>query len=240
VGGEFAQAEAQAQKQLIDAARRRLGLWDVPKAEIARLETTREPRRTFALVAPRPGVVVAKQAIQGMYVDPSIELYTLSDLSRVWVLVDVYETDVPYVHIGDHAQLTVEGRDRPIHAKAAFIPPTLDESTRTLKIRFELDNPKDELRPGTFVSAAMNLQIGKGLAVSEDAVIRTGARAIVFVVHGEHAEPREVVLGPLVGSHYRVNQGLAAGEDVATGAQFLLDSESRLRATSAPPGGHAH
>ncbi|MEP7124420.1 MAG: efflux RND transporter periplasmic adaptor subunit [Byssovorax sp.] len=238
--GEFADGEKRAQQQIVEAARRRLALWDVPKAEVARLESTRQPRRTFTLTAPRPGVVIAKQAIVGMFVDPSLELYTLSDLSRVWVLADVYERDVPYVHIGDHAQLTIEGQDAAIHAKVAFLPPTLDEATRTMKMRFELDNKAGSLRPGAFVIITLDLPLGKGLAVPESAVIRTGTRAIVFVVRGDRAEPREITLGPLVGDQYRIDAGLDSGDLVATGAQFLLDSESRLQASSAPKGGHVH
>ncbi|WP_437986797.1 efflux RND transporter periplasmic adaptor subunit [Sorangium sp. So ce117] len=238
--GELGAAERRAQEQLLGAARRRLSLWDVPKAEIARLEATRQPQRTFALTAPRAGVVVAKQAVEGMFVEPSLELYTLSDLSRVWVLADVYERDVPYVRAGVHAHLTVEGREGALHAPVAFIPPTVDEATRTMKIRFELDNSDGSLRPGAFVSVTMNLSLGEGLSVPESAVIRTGTRAIVFVVQGGRAEPREVKLGPLIGDRYRVDAGLSAGDQVATGAQFLLDSESRLQASSAPKGGHVH
>lgn len=238
--GEFGAAERRAQDQLLGAARRRLALWDVPKAEIARLEATRQPKRTFALTAPRAGVVVAKQAVEGMFVEPSLELYTLSDLSRVWVLADVYERDVPYVRAGDHAHLHVEGREGALHAPVAFVPPTVDEATRTMKIRFELDNTDGSLRPGAFVSVTMNLALGEGLSVPESAVIRTGTRAVVFVIQGDRAEPREVKLGPLIGDHYRVDAGLSAGERVATGAQFLLDSESRLQASSAPKGGHVH
>lgn len=228
---------------LLEAARRRLSLWDVPRAEIARLESTREARRTFPLLAPRSGVVVSKEAIEGMYVDPSVELYTLSDLSRVWVLADIYESDVPYVHVGDHARLTIEGQAPALDATVSFVSPTIDEATRTLKVRFQLDNRSGRLRPGAFVSVEMDLAIGRGLSIPESAVIRTGARSIVFVAHGEHSEhlqPREVTLGPMVGDNYRVDAGLTAGERVAIGAQFLLDSESRLRATSTPGGGHAH
>ena len=228
---------------LLAASRRRLALWDVPESEIARLETTREPRRTFPLLAPRAGTVFAKEAIEGMFVDPSIELYTLSDISKIWVLVDVYEADVPYVHVGDWARLKIEGIEAPIEAKVAFLYPTIDEATRTLKARFVLDNRAGRIRPGAFVSVAMDLRLGSGLEIPESGVIRTGARSLVFVVHGEHGEhfePREVTLGPLIGDHYRIDEGLSVGERVAVGAQFLLDSESRLRASSAPGGGHAH
>lgn len=242
--GEFAQAERAAQQKLLEAAKRRLLLWDVPDAEVARLAATREPHRTFPLLAPRAGTVVAKEAIEGMYVDASLELYTLSDLSRVWVLADVYEADVPFVHVRDPAALHVEGVAEPVDAAVAFLAPTIDEATRTLKARFELDNKERRFKPGAFVSIEMKLSVGRGLGVPESSVIRTGARAIVFVVHehegGAHVEPRQIVLGPLVGAVYRVDSGLAVGDRVASGAQFLLDSESRLRATSAPAGGHAH
>ena len=226
---------------LLAAARRRLALWDVPRSEVARLERTREARRTFPLLAPRAGTVIAKQAIEGMYVDPSTELYTLSDLSVLWVQADVYEDDVSAVGLGDVATLRVAGLSQPVEAKAVFLAPTLDEATRTRKVRFELQNPKGRLLPGAFVDVALELQLGRGLAVPESAVLRTGERAIVFVAHGEpptHFEPREVQLGPRVGDAFQVAGGLHEGERVATGAQFLLDSESRLRASSRPEGGH--
>lgn len=238
--GEFAKDEQRAQGQLLEAARRRLSLWDVPRAEIERVESSREAKRTFPLLAPHGGTVVDKQALAGMFVDPSVELYTLSDLARVWVLADLYEADVSSVHIGDVAHLSVEGTEAPIEAKATFLSPTVDETTRTLKVRFELPNAEGKLRPGAFVTVAMDLGSTRALAVPENAVIRTGTRSIVFVAHGEHAEhlqPREIKIGPVIGEFYRIDGGLAAGERVATGAQFLLDSESRLRA-SGGGGGH--
>ena len=239
--GEFAQAEQRATEQLLGAARRRLSLWDVPKTEIDRLESTREARRTFPLLSPRAGEVVSKQAIDGMFVEPSVELYTLSDLSGVWVLADLYEADVPYVHVGQQAHLDIEGVESGVDAKVTFLAPTVDEATRTLKARFELPNRERKLRPGAFVTITMDLGMTHGLAVPESAVIRTGARSIVFVAHGEeHLEPREVRIGPLVSDFYPVVSGLASGEHVAVGAQFLLDSESRLRATSGGGGGHVH
>ena len=230
---------------LLEAARQRLALWDVPKREVERLEKTRQANRTFPLLAPRAGTVGAKEALTGMYVDPSVELYTLSDLSRVWVLADVYETDVPSVHEGDTAQLTIEGRETPLQAKVSFLSPTIDEASRTRKVRFTLENPSGRLLPGAFVTVTMQAALGKGLSVPESAVIRTGTRSIVFVIVDpgdgtKHVEPREVTIGPLIGDRYRVDAGLTTGEQVATGAQFLLDSESRLRATSGSGAGHAH
>lgn len=225
--------------ELLDAARKRLALWEVPQATIEKVLATGEPQRTFPIVAPRSGVVVAKQAFDGLFIDPSLELYTITDLSKVWVLADIYETDVSDVRVGSEAKLTIEGSADQLTAKVAFLAPTIDERTRTRKARFELENPNASVMPGAFVTVEMELALGRGLAVPESAVIRTGERAIVFVVHGTHAEPREVHLGARVGDSYRVLHGLEAGNNVATGAQFLLDSESRLRATSAAGGGNA-
>jgi Cu(I)/Ag(I) efflux system membrane fusion protein len=229
-----------ANDPLVAAARRRLALWDVPKSEIERLEKTREPSRTFPLLAPRPGVVVAKAAIEGTFVDPSTELYTLSDLSKLWVQVDLYERDAPYVHVGDHAKLSIEGEATPIDATVDFLAPTIDEATRTVKARFVVDNRSGKLRPGAFASAELTLSLGSGLVIPESAVILTGKRAIVFLIHDSHIQPREIVLGPSAGEMYRVESGLEAGDRVATSAQFLLDSESRLRASSGGGGGHVH
>ena len=226
--------------ELLDAARKRLGLWEVPRSIIEAVEQKGEPQRTFPISAPRSGVVVAKQAFEGLFVDPSLELYTISDLSKVWVLADVYEADVADVRVGSEAKLTIEGLAEPVTAKVAFLAPTIDERTRTRKARFQLANPNATVMPGAFVTVEMQLGMGRGLAIPENAVIRTGERSIVFVVHnGLHMVPREVKLGARVGDSYRVLSGLDAGEDVATGAQFLLDSESRLRATSSAGGGHA-
>ncbi|MEO8179768.1 MAG: efflux RND transporter periplasmic adaptor subunit [Deltaproteobacteria bacterium] len=237
--GPLADAEKGARDQLVSAARQRLALWDVPASEVARLESTRQARRTFTLDAPRSGIVVAKQALPGMFIDPSVELYLISDIRRLWVLADLYGSDVPGVKLGDHATLSVEGAvGASVPAEVAFLPPTVDEATRTLKVRFNLDNKDGSIRPGAFATIEMNLELGRSLAVPEAAVIHAGRQAIVFVAAGERIEPRSVTLGPLVGGYYSAQAGVMAGESVAVGAQFLIDSESRLRATSGKGPGH--
>lgn len=228
-------------KRTLEASRRKLLLWDVPKAQIERLEKTRKPSRTYTVHAPRSGTVVTKQAVLGNFVAPGAELFTISDLDRLWVLVDVYEEDVRFIELGREVKLWVQGLPKPNVAKISFIPPTIDETTRTLKVRLDVPNPDRVLKPGAFATAEILLPIGRGLAIPESAVIHTGARTIVFVVHGAagaavHVEPREVTLGVLVAGHHRVVSGLAAGDRVATGAQFLIDSESRLKATAAAGG----
>lgn len=240
LSGPLAGAEKQAHDRLLSAARHRLALWDVSAVEIARLEATREPRRTFALDAPRSGIVVAKQALAGVFVDPSVELYVISDIRRLWVLADLYESDVPGVKVGDRATLKVTGvAGTSLPAEVAFLPPTVEEATRTLEVRFNLDNKEGAIRPGAFATVEMQVDLGRSLAVPEAAVIHAGPQAIVFVALGERIEPRSVTLGPLVGGYYAAQSGVEAGESVAVGAQFLIDSESRLRATSGEGPSHA-
>ena len=223
---------------LVESARRRLQLWDVPTAQIERTVQGQKASRTFTLVAPRSGTVLARQAINGMYVSPETELLVVSDLSVVWVLVDLYETDVPFVRPGTPLTLTIEGVPNGREGQVAFLPPTIDESTRTLKARVVVANNEGNLRPGAFVQATLQADLGDALSVPTQAVLRAGTRDLVFVVSGEHVEPREVRLGASSGEFVQILSGLKEGEAVATKAQFLLDSESRLRATSGPGGGH--
>jgi len=237
--GAFAAGERDATQKLLAAARRRLTLWDVPAGQIARLEKTRQPQRTFTLVAPRSGIIVSKQAIAGMFIDPGTELYVISDVSRLWLVADVYAADVPWMQVGAAASLRIEGLEsEPQAATIGFLPPTIEESTRTLKVRFELDNKQGLIRPGAFATAEIGVDLGTSLAIPESSVIHAGDRAIVFVVKGRDVEPRAVDLGPVADGYYRVLRGVAADESVAVGAQFLIDSESRLRATSGPGVGH--
>ena len=237
--GPFAQAEREASRKLVEAGRRRLALWDVPEAEVTRLEQTKQPQRTFPLVAPRSGIIISKQALPGMFIDPGTELYVISDVSNLWVLADIYEVDVPWVQAGAAASLRIEGLEPEIReAKVAFLPPTIEETTRTLRVRFEVDNKDRRVRPGGFATVEMSIDQGSALAIPESAVILAGDRAITFVVHGSHIEPRAIRLGPAIDGFYRVASGVTVGEQVATGAQFIIDSESRLRATSGPGAQH--
>jgi Cu(I)/Ag(I) efflux system membrane fusion protein len=224
---------------IMDAAKQRLALWDVPASVLTRLEATGEPSRSFGISAPRGGTVVARQAYVGAYVEQGTELFTISDLSRLWVQIDLYEADVTAVPVGTEVALTIEGVGGPIRAPITFLAPTIDESTRTLRARIELDNADGNIRPGAFAHAELETGEGHGLFIPESAVIRTGKRSVVFIVHGEHVEPREVKLGRSSADRVQVDSGLKQGEHVATGAQFLLDAESRLRASSSPGGAHA-
>jgi Cu(I)/Ag(I) efflux system membrane fusion protein len=232
LAGPLGDAEQRAREQLVAAARGRLELWDVPATEISRIERTGQARRTFTLNAPRTGIIVSKQALAGMFIDPSVELYVISDIRKLWVVASLYATDVAGIRLGAPATLSIEGQAKPVPAEVAFLPPTIEETTRTLEVRFDVDNGDGTIRPGAFATVELRIDLGRSLAIPEAAVILAGPQAIAFAVNGDRIEPRSVQLGPLVDGYYGVQSGLGAGESVATGAQFLIDSESRLRATS--------
>lgn len=231
--------------KIAEAALERLVLWGVPTAEISRLKRTREAQRTIAFVAPTAGVVIDKSALQGMYVTPEMELYHLADLSKVWVMVTLYEHELPLVKAGDTAQIGLPGRpDARIDGVIDYVYPEVDLATRTARARIEVDNREGLLKPGMFATATIVESLGQALVVPDDAVLTTGLRKLVFVQEGDaRFEPREVGLGPRVEGGYLVHHGLAAGDRVVVRANFLLDAESRLQAAlqrgdaSAP--GHA-
>jgi Cu(I)/Ag(I) efflux system membrane fusion protein len=235
----FAAADRRMRTLTVAAGRRRLQLWDMPPDEIAEMQRKGQALRTFTLHAPRAGTVVARQALVGMYVDASTELYTISDLTRVWAVVDVYAADWQTATVGAKAMLHIEGRAEPMPATVKFVAPRVTEPTRTLQARFELDNPQEELRPGTWLNADIERELPESLVVPAEAVIPTGERFIAFVAQGQQVVPRLLqVEGPFSG-FYRVISGLSLGDKVAASAQFLLDSESRIRA-SGTGGGHVH
>jgi Cu(I)/Ag(I) efflux system membrane fusion protein len=229
--GEYADSERQVRATTIAAARRRLQLLDMPREDIQRIVRTRKAERTFTLRASRAGTIVAHQALAGTYVDAATELYTVVDLSRLWIQLDVPATDARLVRTGQHVQITVQGRAEPLHAVLAFLAPSVDAATRTVQARVELDDPGHTLRPGEFATATIEVDLGEGLTVPDDAVLWTGPRSLVFVVHPDYVEPREVTVTATAGGWARV-AGLQNGEIVAAGSQFLIDAESRIRATS--------
>jgi RND family efflux transporter MFP subunit len=217
---------------LVEAARRRLALWEVGEADIERLERTLEPSVTLAVYAPISGVITGRVAFHGMRVGPDDALFDVADLSVVWVLADVYEYELPRVSLGQEASMTLAylpGREW--RGRVSYIYPTLDERARTAKVRLEFDNRDGDLKPGMFADVLIEGDARETLSVPDDAVLDSGLRKLVFVSHGEgRLEPREVGTGDRAAGRYEILRGLAEGESVAAGANFLLDSESRLRA----------
>jgi Cu(I)/Ag(I) efflux system membrane fusion protein len=220
---------------LVSAARRKLELWDVPRSEIARLERTGQSTRTITFYSPATGVLTKKDVVPGMRVNAGDMPFEIVDLSRVWVLADAYETDLRQVKVGTPATLTLKAfPNRSFEGRVAFIDPFLDPKTRTAKVRVEVPNPKGELKPEMFGEVVFKGTSREGVRVPADAVIHSGTKSVVFVaLGGGKFEPREVQLGEGDSEFVEVVSGLQAGEGVVTRANFLIDSESRLRASLA-------
>jgi len=237
---------------LVFAVRRRLELLAVPPELVARLDAGGEPQRTVPIVAPAGGFVETKQVVVGQRVEPGMGLFTLRDLSRIWIEADLYEADAAFARVGQSARVASPfDPSRSLVAIASFVYPELDPMARTLRVRFDAPNPDEALKPGMFVDVDVELGEIAGVAVPDSAVVTTGLRTLVFVVVGDgNAEPREVHLAGRHGGRAWIADGLADGETVVAEPAFLLDSESRLReasrrapAASAPPtatasGGH--
>jgi membrane fusion protein, copper/silver efflux system len=240
LGGSGVPGVADGGAELAEAARQRLRYYDLGPEDIAALEQSGAARRTVVLRAPVSGVVVQKAAVEGMRVTPADRLYEIADLSRVWVLADVYEKDLAAAPLGARVRIRL-----PYHAgrewkgTVSFVSPIVKPETRTVEVRLEVDNAQGVLKPDMFADVHVEGGAAAGLTVPEGAVIHTGERTLVFVDQGQgRYEPREVSLGARVAGGYEVRAGLAAGERVVVSANFLLDSESSLRAGLAAAGHH--
>ena len=222
------------------SGRTRLTVLGMTPAEIDGIEQTGEPRRLVTVVAPRSGVVVNRGITVGTSVDPSTTLLSIADLSRVWVLAEVPEADTLGIRVGTTAQLDFPASGRqPFAARVEFLYPTLTDRTRTLRVRFSAANPTGTLRPGLYGTAAFESTGQQVITVPRDAVVDAGAQQHVFVATGDRFEPRAVALGVQLADRVEIRSGLAEGERIVAAGVFLLDSESRLRATGGA-GGHSH
>lgn len=232
-------AMAGSGNDLLESSKRRLLFWDVSPADLERLEQTGEVRKTLTLRSPIGGVVTVKNVVEGARVTPADFLYEITDLGRVWVQADVYESELARVKTGIEADLSLGAyHGRTFRGRVAFIDPQVDPKTRTVKVRIEFPNPKGELKPEMFGEVTLKTKGRKGLTVPVDAVLDSGARKVVFVALGDgRFEPREVQTGASLGEQLEILTGLKAGEEVITRANFLVDSESRLRAALAQMAG---
>jgi RND family efflux transporter MFP subunit len=225
---------------VVASGRTRLTVLGMTPAEIDAIEQTGEPKRLVTIVAPQGGVVVNRGVTVGTSVDPSTTLLTIADLSRVWVFAEVPEASIPYVRAGTPALLDFAASGRPpFKAGVDFVYPTLTERTRTLRVRFSVANAGGALRPGLYGTAAFESVSQKVITVPRDAVVDTGLQQHVFVAVGDRFEPRPIVVGAQLADRVEVRAGLNEGEQIVSAGVFLLDSESRLRATGGA-GGHSH
>ncbi len=218
--------------RLVDAARQRLVLWDLPAEEIQALEDGREPRRAMPFRSPVGGFVIEKRVIRGQHVSPGESLYTVADLSEVWVEAELYEEELPLVREGERATITVDAYPgEQLLGRVIFIYPYVEERTRTVRVRFAFPNPRGRLKPGMYADVALDVALGEGVVVPTNALLDSGVEQHVFVSQGDgYFEPRPVVVGLRLGDTVQILDGLDAGEIVATSATFFIDSESQLRA----------
>ncbi len=220
-------------KSLYATGVRNLKLLGFQDRQIAEIETNRHVLGSFTVDAPISGFVIEKVAVQGQMVDAGIKLYRIADLGIVWVLAQIYEQDLPFVQLGQEVVVKVASMpDREFRGRVTFIYPTVDEKTRTARVRLEFENPGYYLKPGMFATAQIMAELeASAVLVPESAVLRSGTRNTVFVaLAGGKFEARDVALGVAAGNSFsQVLSGLEAGERVVTSGQFLLDSESQLR-----------
>jgi len=219
-------------RRLRDASRKRLSYWDISEKQIKRLEQTRVVRRTLQLTSPFDGVVVAKGVLEGGFVKSGTTLMEIADIRKVWVQADIYEYELPWVHEGLTAEIELPYEGETLRGTIGRVYPYVEARTRTVKARIELDNPGLQLKPDMFVNVRISGEpIENALVVPAEAVLSTGSQETVFVVRGEgRFEPRAVKTGLHDDlGHVEILGGLFEGERVVTSAQFMLDSESKLR-----------
>lgn len=231
---------------LVRAAAARLAQWGIPEREIRRLESSGRVQQALEIDSPAAGYVTEREALPGKYADPGTRLYTIADLSTIWVFAQVFQNDLGRIKVGDRATLTVDTYPgRTFSGRVDLIYPQIDMTTRTARVRLKFSNPDLKLMPGMFVDVSLDIPLGRHEVIPAGGVLQTGTRQIVFVDHGEgRLEPRQVELGARVGDDYIVLEGLKAGERIVTSANFLIDSESQLQAALGsfvppPPGAAA-
>ena len=225
------QEVAASGNSLAESAKRRLKLWDISDDQIKALEENGQPKKTLTLYSPFSGFVLEKSAYPGMNVMPGMALFKLADLSVVWLIADIYEYELPFVRLGQQASVQLSYLPgETFTGKVIYIYPALNPETRTAKARFEFPNTHGRLKPEMFANVEIKVRLGQKPAVQEGAVIDTGIRQMVIIDKGSgYFEPREVKVGAKVDDYYEVIKGLKVGERVVTSANFLIDSESKLK-----------
>ena len=217
---------------LVEAARKRLDLWDIKASQIEQIARTGEPIKYLTLDAPISGFVMERTAFPKMHVTPETALYTVADLSKVWVIADVFEYEASNVRIGQGASLTLGYLPgRTFHGRVSNILPQVDAMTRTLKVRIEFENPGFALKPDMYGEVELQTGGARRLVVPESAVLNSGDRKVVFIDLGDGKfEPHNVTIGAQSGGRIQILAGLKEGDRVVTSGNFLIDSESQLKA----------
>jgi Cu(I)/Ag(I) efflux system membrane fusion protein len=219
-------------KSLADSTLKRLQLFDVPKHQIDELIEAKNVTKTLHIHSPVKGFVIKKHALQGMHVKPGMNLYMIADLSNIWIIADIYEYEVPWIKLGQEAEMTLSYFPGKIFkGKVTFIDPVLDPESRTVKARIEFPNPNWDLKPEMYANVILKSEVtNKTIAVPEEAVIYSGDKTMAMIQKPSGGfESRELNLGVKTQGYVQVLSGLKAGEKVVTSSTFLIDSESRLQ-----------
>jgi RND family efflux transporter MFP subunit len=227
---------------LFEAAKRRLELWQLKDEEIDQILKTGQTIHSITVYAPAGGFVTERKAFPNQKVTPDSDLYTITDLSRIWIVADVFESDITSIKVGDTAYVQFPNGNTPsLGSKVTYIQPQVDPMTRTLKVRLDAPNPGLRMKPDMFVNVEFGIAGAKELVVPAEAVLDTGDRQTVFVDLGNgYLEPRQVVVGERYGDRVAITRGLAAGERVVSSGTFLIDSESQLKAAASGMGAPQH
>jgi membrane fusion protein, copper/silver efflux system len=227
---------------LFEAARRRLELWQLKDDEIDQVLKTGQTIHSITVYAPASGFVTERKAFPNQKVTPDSDLYTITDLSRIWIVADVFESDITSIKVGDATYVSFpSGNTPPLGAKVTYIQPQVDPMTRTLKVRLDAPNPGLRMKPDMYVNVEFGIAGAKELVVPAEAVLDTGDRQTVFVDLGNgYLEPRQVVVGERYGDRVAITRGLTAGERVVSSGTFLIDSESQLKAAAGGMGAPQH
>lgn len=230
---------ARGSQDLLEATKRRFQLWDITADHVRELEKTGKVLKALPIHSPITGTVIKKEALAGAHVDPGQELYTIADLSHIWILADIYEYELSFVKAGQQAAVTLSyDPSTVLTGHVSFIYPTLDPKTRTAKVRFELNNRGEMLKPDMYANVELRVTLGTKLAIPQEAIIESGQKQVVFLHHGGgKLEPRLIKTGVKTGEWTEVLEGLKEGEHVVTSANFLIDSESRLKSVVEGMGG---
>jgi RND family efflux transporter MFP subunit len=228
---------ADSARRLLEASRRRLSYWDIGSAQIDALERTSDVKKTLTLTSPVNGIVIQRMGTEGMYVKAGMPLLEVADLSKVWVEADIYQYELPWVKLGQHAVMTLDYLPgKTFHGRVDYIYPYLEGKTRTAKVRLIFANPGLQLKPEMFAQVELKSPLHvSAVAVPSEAVINTGQKQHVFLALGKgQFKAQEVKLGlEAQDGWWQVLSGLKGGEEVVMSGQFLLDSESRFREAAA-------
>jgi multidrug efflux pump subunit AcrA (membrane-fusion protein) len=230
----YQHAVASDSGQLLQSERQRLRNWDVPESQIAELEKRGAPEKTMTVVSPADGIVTEKMVVKGQAIEPGMKLYTIVDFSKVWVEANVYQQDIPLVKVGQLGAIELDFYPgERFSGKVTYIAPELDKDSRTLLVRLELANTPDvTIKPGMNATVTLHAVMDKSaVSVPEQAVIHSGLRTLVVVAKGGgFFEPREIKVGQTDGKYTEVIDGVREGEEIVVSSQFLIDSESNLKA----------